>query len=187
MWYYKPTVHNPTYCKLLKYDHSSSLGLYNSHICCLSVSRTHTLVYIPAVYMHAHCPYPSPSHVQTPRHEHWVLFKDADKLVFHSGRSKLLPQINTLMEFRTFITRLAPQSAALQGEGSHVWGRRLPVYISFCIIQVQQISVAGFSQEAGRKRVRRTKSDQCHRLQFMYRESENRVKWSQPEYGWIDF
>ena len=41
------------------------------------------------------------------------------------------------------------------------------------ITEVQEINIAESSQEAGRKRVRRTKSDQCRRLQFMYSESEN--------------
>lgn len=50
--YYKPTVHNPTYCELLKYDHSSSPGLYMSKTHFLSGSCTPPLC---AKTARAHC------------------------------------------------------------------------------------------------------------------------------------
>ncbi len=115
--------------------------------------HTHTLVHIPVAHMHAHCPYLSlalsASLMQTPRHEDTVLFKAAPKLVSHSGRGKLHPQINTLMEFHSFITHPTLQSVALQGEGKRVSGKTLPVYMLFYITEVQQINIAELSQEAG--------------------------------------
>lgn len=76
------------------------------------------------------------------------------------------------MEFHTYI-RLLTLHCKVKEDTSQDKDYILPH-----ITEAQQISIAELSQEGGRKRVRHTKSDQCHRLQFVYREFENREELS---------
>lgn len=66
--------------------------------------------------------------------------------ISHSNRGKLHPQINTLMEFHTFIwpTHLTLQPGAWKGSMS--WRKSLPVYMSLNMAEVQEINTAEFSQ-----------------------------------------
>lgn len=58
------------------------------------------------------------------------------------------------MEFRSFITHLTLESVALQGEGKHVLGKRLPAYTLLYITKLQQIRMA--DRSGSRKEARQT-------------------------------
>lgn len=179
---------------------------YITHTFTVSLSHAHTLWYTFLLWhickhiVHTLLSlFLSLSRLQTaPRQENVVLFKGSHKLVSHCGRSKLHPQINTLMGFHTFITRLTLQSFTLQGEGSHVSGRRLPVHMLLNIIEVEQeISVAdrlsSLRKRGGSKwdtlnAINATDCSLCTgnlKTEGNYHNLQGGL--CKAEYGWIDF